>query len=169
MEISRDGMRWGDMQITQQENQVVFRACGSLPKYGEILRVWGIRQGAQPLLIGVAEPDGDQLKIERTLTQQYLHSLGYWPALPEQYVAGTHPPQPDIRDRHIRQLLQDTEVSVRREQGRMIFSCRFARDCAFPFAFIFGFCTVKDAHAQLVWDEKRDCPVWTVPQGAKSI
>lgn len=168
MEISRDGMHWGEMQITQQQKQVIFRASGSLPKYGEILRVWGTRQGAQPLLIGVAEPSGDGLKIERTLTKQYLHSLGYWPMLPEHYTAGVYPPeaerQPDFRDKHIRQLLQNHTVSVRREHNRAFFSCQFASDCEFPFAFIFSCCTVKNSRAQLIWDEKKDCPVWTVPE-----
>ena len=57
MRISRNGEDWGEITVQTDGQQVKFRAHGALPKYGEILRVWGIRDGAQPLLIGVAEPD----------------------------------------------------------------------------------------------------------------
>ena len=166
MEISRDGRYWGEMQICEEETQVRFCASGTLPQYGEILRVWGMRDGAQPLLIGVAEPAGDMLKVERTLSKQYLESLGYWPGLPAWYAAGIQPPagEPAVHDRYIRALCHNAAVTCSREEEKAVFTCRFAKDQEFPFAFAFSCCTVKDARAQLVWDEKRDCPVWTVPE-----
>ncbi|MCD8354959.1 MAG: hypothetical protein LUE11_00070 [Clostridia bacterium] len=168
MEISRDGAHWGQMQVNQENNQVHFHASGELPKYGEILRVWGMRDGAQPLLIGVAEPAGEGLQVERTLTKQYLESLGYWPELPKSYVAGICPPafeqRPDFHDRFIKQLLHNDAVTLNREAGMSVFTCKFAPECEFPFAFIFSCCTVKNACAKLIWDEKKDCPVWTVPE-----
>lgn len=166
MEISRDGSRWGEMQIDEEETQVRFYASGALPQYGEILRVWGMREGAQPLLIGVAEPAGDHLQIKRTMSKQYLTSFGYWPVLPEWYAAGIQPPTdtPVLHDPHIRALCRNTAVTCNREKEKTVFTCPFAKDQEFPFAFAFSCCTVKDACAQLVWDEKRDCPVWTVPK-----
>lgn len=166
MEISRDGRHWGEIQICEEETQVRFHASGMLPQYGEILRVWGMRKGAQPLLIGVAEPADDMLQVERTMSKQYLESLGYWPQLPEWYAAGIQPPteEPVVHEPYIRALCRNAAVTCSRTEEKAVFTCRFAKDQEFPFAFAFSCCTVKDARAQLVWDEKRDCPVWTAPE-----
>lgn len=166
MEISRDGSHWGEIQIDEAETQVRFHANGLLPKYGEILRVWGMRKGAQPLLIGVAEPAGDGLQVERTMSKQYLKSLDYWPELPEWYMAGIQPPKEKerVRESYLHALCRNAAVTCNRTDERAVFTCRFAKDQEFPFAFAFSCCTVKDACAQLVWDEKKDCPVWTVPE-----
>lgn len=167
MEISRDGSHWGEIQISEDETQVRFRASGLMPKYGEILRVWGMREGAQPLLIGVAAPADDGLQVERTMSKQYLKSLNYWPQLPEWYVAGTQPPTEKEKvheSYYIGALHQNAAVTCNRIEEKVVFTCRFAKDQEFPFAFAFSCCTVKNARAQLIWDEKKDCPVWTVPE-----
>ena len=123
MEISRQQAPWGEMQLSQTETTVRFCAAGALPKYGEVLRVWGMRDDAQPLLIGVAQPDGDGLTIDRTMSKQYLSSLGYWPALPEQYVADTKPPQKRAffsRDACFRCALREPEIEIQYDAEYMI-------------------------------------------------
>ncbi|WP_394273521.1 hypothetical protein [Butyricicoccus sp.] len=171
MRISRNGEDWGEITVRTDGQQVHFHARGTLPKYGEILRVWGMRDGAQPLLIGVAEPDGDGLAVNRTMSRQYLASLGY-AELPERYFAGiraseipsgTHAETAQTDDPLVRQAMQDRAVSVRREEDRDVLSCAFEKNHAFPLAFACCCCTVKSGRAQLVWDRKKGCPVWTAP------
>lgn len=167
MRISRNGEDWGEITVQQDAQQVRFHARGTLPKYGEILRVWGLRDGAQPLLIGVAEPDGDALAVNRTMSRQYLASLGY-AELPERYAAGVHAPelsteQVQTDDPLVRQAMKDTTVHVCSEQGIDVLSCVFEKDHAFPLAFACCCCTVHDGRAQLRWDRKKGCPVWTAP------
>lgn len=167
MEISRQQAHWGEMQLSQTETAVRFCAAGALPKYGEVLRVWGIRDGAQPLLIGVAQPDGDGLTIDRTMSKQYLSSLGYWPALPEQYVADTQPPQKRVffsHDACFRCVLRESEIEIQDDAAYMMVSCCFSPQKKFIFSGIFSFCRIKNGRALLIWDKKRDCPVWTVPK-----
>lgn len=168
MDIIKDEVKWGEMQTEQDGNRVMFHAAGALPKYGEILRVWGMRDGHQPLLIGVAEPDGDQLAVNRSMTKQYLASFGYWPNLPQQYYAGIYPPKiqnkPAVRDPLIERVMRDKEVDVQKKADIDILSCRFAGDCAFPLAFAACCCTVYGDRAQLIWDRKKGCPVWTAPE-----
>lgn len=167
MEISRQQIHWGEMQLTQTATQVRFRGAGALPQYGEVLRVWGTRADAQPLLIGVAEPDGDCLAIDRTISKQYLASVGYWPHLPEQYMADTQPPKGQAfvsRDACFCQLLRQKEVQMQEQPMYIIASCAFSPQKEFVFSGVFSFCRVEDGRAQLIWDKKRDCPVWTVPK-----
>lgn len=167
MEISRQRMHWGDMQLTQTATQVQFRATGALPQYGEILRVWGMRAHAQPLLIGVAEPNGDGSTIDRTMSKQYLASLGYWPQLPERYIADIRPPKEQAfvsRDPYFCRLLQREEVQIREQAGYIVASCAFSARKEFVFSGVFSFCRIENERVQLVWDKKGDCPVWTVPK-----
>ena len=166
MRVSRNGEDWGEITVQADGQKVRFHARGALPKYGEILRVWGIRDGAQPLLIGVAEPDGDGLAVVRTMSRQYLASLGYT-QLPERYIAGVRASEiselPQVDDPLVRQAMRDKAVRVRREEERDILSCIFEKDHAFPLAFACCCCTVDRGRAQLIWDRKKDCPVWTAP------
>lgn len=170
MRISRDGADWGEMQVEQDGQQVHFHASGALPKYGEILRVWGLRSGAQPLLIGVAEPDGGGLTIDRAMSRQYLTSLGYWPELPERYCAGVRPPtaQGDVgkntADALIAHAMREKEVNVQRRTDVDVLSCAFDKDRAFPLVFAGCCCTVCEGRAQLIWDKKKGCPVRTAPE-----
>lgn len=171
MEISRQQAHWGEMQLTQTAAQVRFRAVGVLPRYGEILRVWGMRTDAQPLLIGVAEPDGDALTIDRTMSKQYLSSLGYWPELPERYIAGTQPPKKNAfvsRDTCFCRILQ-RDVQIQEQPEYIIASCTFSPRKEFAFSGIFSFCRVESGKARLIWDKKRDCPVRTVPKETRKL
>ncbi len=168
MRITRDGADWGEMQIEQDESGVQFHAAGALPQYGEILRVWGMRDGAQPLLIGVAEPDGDGLSVNRSMSRQYLASLGYWPDLPQRYHAGVRPPEasesdPAPGDPLIERAMRTEHVTVQRQGDADVLSCAFARDQMFPLAFAFCCCTVRGGRAQLVWDKEKGCPRRTAP------
>ena len=166
MRVIRNGGDWGSITVHAKGQRVEFDACGTLPKYGEILRVWGLRDGEQPLLIGVAEPDGDGgLRVRRTMSRQYLASLGYWPKLPERYAAGTDVSElwKKQEDPLLKKAMTDSAVTVREENGCTILTCAFSEDRAFPLAFAFCCCPVCDGRAQLVWDRKKGCPVWTAP------
>lgn len=164
MHICRGSDNWGEMTVQQDQQQVHFHASGAMPGYGEILRVWGMRDGAQPLLIGVAEPGENGLVVDRTMTRQYLSSLGYWPQLPEKYAAGVREPElGEQEDKLIAQAKKDENVHVSHEEGRDVLSCIFDKNTAFPFAFVCCYCTVKDGRAQLIWDTKKGCPLWTAP------
>lgn len=171
MRISRDGAEWGEMTVREDGQKVHFRARGAPPQYGEILRVWGMRDGAQPLLIGVAEPEDGALTVARTMSRQYLASLGY-AQLPERYIAGVRASEAqagaedgaeDADDPLVRRAMRDEAVRVRREAEREILSCAFQKDRVFPLAFACCCCTVRDGRAQLIWDRKKGCPVWTAP------
>lgn len=163
MQVTKDGMPWGEIQVEQTEQQVQFHAVGTLTEYGEILRIWGMRKDAQPLLIGVAEPDGKGLKAERVMSRQYLASLGY-KELPEYYIAGTKPPVKQACDSLIEQAMALDSICVRQENDVYDLSCPFTGDTAFPLAFAFCCCTVKDGVATLLWDKQKDCPVQTAHQ-----
>ena len=166
MEITRDGKSWGTMEILENGAQVQFHATGALPQYGEILRVWGTREGCQPLLIGVAEPEGTGLTVNRTMSKQYLASLGY-DALPEQYIAGVQPPKrkPQTHgDPLIEQASRQKGITVVRQADVLSLSCPFAVDAAFPLAFIFSCCTVRDGTATVRWDSKKGCPCVDSPE-----
>lgn len=165
MEITRDGAAWGTMEIKEHGTQVQFHASGTLPRYGEILRVWGMREGCQPLLIGVAEPDGAGLVIDRTMSRQYLSSLGY-DALPDFYTAGTQPPkagQQHICDPLIEQAMTREGITMQTQENMLRLSCSFTGDAAFPLAFIFACCTVKDGIATVIWDRKKGLPLCGQP------
>ncbi len=159
MQVIHDGRPWGEIEVQPQQDAVRFHATGALPKYGEILRVWGCGQGRAPLLIGVAEPDGDQLSVSRTLSKQYLASLDYWPALPEQFCAGVAPPteKPSMSPL-LRRILRQDGVEKKRDGDYFRLSCVFSADHAFPLAFAFCCCTVRNGRAALTWDIKQGCP-----------
>lgn len=166
MEITRDGAAWGNMEIMEHGTQVQFHASGTLPRYGEILRVWGMRDGCQPLLIGVAEPDGAELVVNRTMSKQYLSSFGY-DMLPECYIAGIQPPtgrEQNNQDPLIKQAIEQKEVTMQKQEDILRLSCPFAADAAFPLAFIFACCTVKDGTATVLWDRKKGCPCMDSPE-----
>lgn len=162
MQVVRDGRPWGEIEVQPQQDAVRFHATGALPKYGEILRVWGCGQGRAPLLIGVAEPDGERLAVDRTLSKQFLASLDYWPNLPEHYYAGVAPPaeEPSMSPL-LRRVLRQDGVKKQQDGDFFTLSCTFSADRAFPLAFAFCCCSVQDGRAALRWDIKKGCPVWT--------
>lgn len=159
MNILRGNDVWGTMQVTAQANAVSFSGKGSDDtNYGEVLRVWGIRDGKAPLLIGVAEPNGERLCVKRTMSTQYLTDLGYYPALPEQYIADTKPPQ---KQTILQIMLQNQQImSEQQQENTILLSCAFHADAEFPLAFAFCLCRVKHNTAYLLWDKKTDRPVW---------
>lgn len=171
MKISRNGIDWGEIQTTRDGSQIVFQASGMPAEQGEILRVWGMRDGAQPLLIGVAEPDGSQLAVYRCMSQQYLTSLGYWPKLPEYYEAGVLPPagksllqNTAILDPLLNQVMQNKNITVQKNADVIVLSCTFAPDHEFPLAFACCFCAISDGQAKLLWDSKSGRPIWTTAE-----
>lgn len=161
-DILHENEAWGKMQIKQQGNAVHFSGSGSAQqaKYGEILRIWGMRGDKAPLLIGVAQPDGTMLTVERTLSTQYLAALGYYPELPERYIAAVKPPQQTAKMTKLQELMQNSQVTAEQQENAVKLSCAFRPDAAFPFAFAFCLCHVHEQTAFLLWDEKTDRPIY---------
>lgn len=161
MDIIHGNDVWGTMQITEHANAVSFSGTGSTEKigYGEILRVWGMRDGKAPLLIGVAEPNGTKLCIERTMSKQYLKNLGYYPALPEHYLADSKPPQTKSQQQtQLNKLLQQGNITAQEQENTVKLSCPFDAQTEFPLAFAFCLCHVENKTAYLLWDKKTDRP-----------
>jgi hypothetical protein len=131
--------RWGTVETAEEEQDVRFTVQGE--RIPAVWRVWGIRKGKQPLLIGIPEPEGDCMVLRRRLSKTFLQRCGYWPALPEQYVAG------------------EVFEPVENERETQRLTCRFDPRKEFPFAYAFAVCTVKDGVAELLVDKKTGRPI----------
>ena len=132
---------WGTVEIQERAREVCFSVQGALTP--SVWRVWGIRDGKEPLLIGVPEPSDGQMVLRRTISKSYLARCGYWPSLPERYAAGPRfadadgPPPTGVR----------------------CLTCRFDPGRPFDLAYAFSVCTVKNGTATLMLDKKTGRPM----------
>ena len=150
MIIRAGGADWGTVEISERRQEVCFSVSGG--KTPSVWRVWGIRDGKEPLLIGVPEPTGDRMAIRRTISKSYMARCGYWPTLPERYVAGERFFDADgAPDR--------SSVTERERGGVRRLTCRFDPRRPFDLAYAFSVCTVKDGTAQLLLDKKTGRPI----------
>lgn len=146
MDIRAGGRHWGTVETTETAQEVVFQVCGA--HTSEVWRVWGVRDGKQPLLIGIPEPESGGMVLRRRLSKAFLQRCGYWPTLPEQYIAGVRFEPPDSDE-----TTEETQGECRR------LTCRFSPKEEFPLAYAFSVCTVKDGIAELRLDKKTGRPV----------
>ena len=135
MVIRSESGDWGTVEIQERAREVCFSVQGALTP--SVWRVWGIRDGKEPLLIGVPEPSGGQMVLRRTISKSYLARCGYWPILPERYAAGER-----FADAGVRCL-----------------TCRFDPNRPFDLAYAFSVCTVKNGTATLMLDKKTGRPI----------
>ena len=132
---------WGTVEIQERAREVCFSVQGALTP--SVWRVWGIRDGKEPLLIGVPEPSGGKMVLRRTISKSYLARCGYWPSLPERYAAGERFADADGQER----------------TGVRCLTCRFDPGRPFDLAYAFSVCTVKNGTATLMLDKKTGRPM----------
>lgn len=148
MIIRSESGDWGTVEISERAREVCFSVQGA--KTPSVWRVWGIRDGKEPLLIGVPEPSGGQMVLRRTISKSYLARCGYWPVMPERYVAGERFGDADG--------LRDPSSAAERAGVRCL-TCRFDPKMPFDLAYAFSVCTVKDGTAMLMLDKKTGRPI----------
>lgn len=141
MVIRSESGDWGAVEIQERAREVCFSVQGALTP--SVWRVWGIRDGKEPLLIGVPEPSGGKMVLRRTISKSYLARCGYWPILPERYAAGERFADADGQER----------------TGVRCLTCRFDPNRPFDLAYAFSVCTVKNGTATLMLDKKTGRPM----------
>ena len=141
MVIRSESGDWGAVEIQERAREVCFSVQGALTP--SVWRVWGIRDGKEPLLIGVPEPSDGQMVLRRTISKSYLARCGYWPSLPERYAAGERFADADGQER----------------TGVRCLTCRFDPNRPFDLAYAFSVCTVKNGTATLILDKKTGRPM----------
>lgn len=156
MEVSYRGQTVGEIQVEAHDDGVRFEAeCRVQPD--NILRLYGLRDGCAPLRIDVAEPVGDSLRVQRTLSWYGLRAAGYTAAnLPARYVldAGDGRELTENRpavtgDTKLDALITSGIAHCRPEDGGFCIQAPFAAGQACPLAFALTACTVVDGQAIL--------------------
>ena len=132
---------WGTVEIQERAREVCFSVQGALTP--SVWRVWGIRDGKAPLLIGGPAPLDGQMVLRRKSSKSYLARCGYWPSLPERYAAGERFADADGQER----------------TGVRCLTCRFDPGRPFDLAYAFSVCTVKNGTATLMLDKKTGRPM----------
>ncbi|MGN1014791.1 MAG: hypothetical protein ACI4PM_05485 [Butyricicoccus sp.] len=158
MVVTADGREWGELTTEIRTNEVAFWVHG--PIVPRIWRVWGCSEGKEPILIGVPEPDGKEMMLHRSLSKQFLKNCGYWPNLPQWYVAGEqylHGAAPDRKASH-------DGITQRRWGEYLCLSCPFDPQHEFPLAYAFTVCTVREGRAEFWTNEKTGRPLIGRPE-----
>lgn len=162
MKITARGQEWGTLTATEDSQTVLFCAEGKLV-HNAVWRVWGWSEGKEPLLIGVPEPYGEYMQLKRRLTKAFLKNCGYWPKLPEKYMAGEsfYPYRQNqaAADSWMREGVQESST----EEYRCL-SWPYAPDRPFLYSELFALCSVSGKTASLWLDKKTGQPVWGCPE-----
>ncbi|MGN1031622.1 MAG: hypothetical protein ACI4PQ_08470 [Butyricicoccaceae bacterium] len=157
-EVRQNGERWGTADVTQQNGLVRFHISGPL-RTDAVYRVWGRSAGREPLLLGVAEPQGDRLVLDRARSCSELSLFGYRDVLPEEYVLAVREPVwtlPEYTgDELIDHAIDIHHLSVEQEGDIVRIRCPFRRDAEFPLAFAFCLCRVVNGEAVLEWTKQQ--------------
>lgn len=156
MEVSYRGKTVGQIQVEVQDNGVRFVAECRV-QTNDILRLYGLRDGCAPLRIDVAEPVGDSLRVQRTLSWYALRTAGYTAdSLPTRYVldagdgSGLAESRPAVTgDVKLDALIMSGVVRCQPEDGGFCIQAPFAAGQACPLAFALTACTVAAGQAVL--------------------
>ena len=156
MEVSYRGKTVGQIQVEVQSDGVRFVAECRV-QTDDILRLYGLRDGCAPLRIDVAEPVGDSLRVQRTLSWYALRTAGYTAdSLPTRYVldagdgSGLTENRPAVTgDAKLDALITGGMVHCQPEDGGFCIQAPFAAGRACPLAFALTVCTVTDGQAVL--------------------
>ena len=158
MIVTAKGRQWGELTTEIRKNEVVF--CVHGPVIPQVWRVWGGSEGKEPILIGVPEPDGEQMVLRRGLSKLFLKNCGYWPELPQWYVAGERYSRETTAAQGQEIPKADEGGIIQRQCGAYrCRSCRFDPQQEFPLAYAFSVCTIREGRAELWTDEKTGRPV----------
>lgn len=157
-EVRRNGRAWGTAEVTEHGTAVRFCISGPLCR-DAVYRVWGRSADREPILLGVAEPDGDRLVLDRTRTRSELALFGYRDALPEEYILSVREPEWSISERTgdecIDHAVRAHHLPVEREGELLRIRCAFDKNIEFPLAVAFCLCRVKAGEAVLEWTKKQ--------------
>ena len=142
MEVSYRGQTVGQIQVEVQDDGVRFEAECRV-QTDDILRLYGLRDGCAPLRIDVAEPVGDSLRVQRTLSWYALRTAGYTAdSLPTRYVldagdgSGLAESRPAVTgDAKLDALIMSGVVRCQPEDGGFCIQAPFAAGQACPLAF----------------------------------
>ncbi len=138
MQIQRNGKPWGS--ISAEEQSGGWLLCAECPQTDRVLRIWGISDGKEPLLIGIPEPQGTCLRLTKQLSRAYLRNFGY-DAPPQRYLAG------ESMEQAFGQETASSDAYVRR-------TCIFSPDQPFAFAHCFAVCHIEGTTAVMYEDAK---------------
>lgn len=161
MRVQAQDGEWGSIRI-EPEGQTV-RFCAEGRAVDAVWRIWGMSEGREPLLIGVPEPNGDHMVLERTLPQTFLARCGYWPELPQRYGIGPSPeevcaPKPSETRR------EHSAIQQKRVGKYMVLRCAFRPDRPFALAYLFCFCRIHGTTAEVWMETKTGRPLWDPPE-----
>lgn len=134
--------QWGTIEMQKQSTSAVFTA--QCEQTDRVMRVWGISDGREPLLIGIPEPDGGCMRLKKRISAELLKNCGYWDEPPESYIAGETIEQ---------------AMGCDTEQRYAVKKCRFCPTESFEFADRFCFCRIRGETAELLIDTDTGRPV----------
>ena len=149
MDVSYRGRTVGWVEIDAGQRGVHWQAVCRV-QTGDILRLYGLRDGCAPLRIDVAEPVGEELHVQRTLTWHTLRAAGYdADHLPTHYVldAGDgrelHVQPPAMTgDARLDALIADGTLTCCPDGDGWCVSLPFSAGQACPLAFALTACTL---------------------------
>lgn len=158
IEVRKDGMPWGTADITKQGDRVQFYITG--PLYTDaVYRVWGRSKEREPILLGVAEPNGQKLVLDRTRTRHELSLFGYCD-VPEEYILSVHEPEwncfTDTGEELLDAAIQKYHLPVKQDGEIYRITCPFEKNVEFPLAFACCLCSVSQNTAFLNWHRISD-------------
>lgn len=161
MRVQAADGEWGSIQTEPCGQNVRFYAEGK--KTDKVWRIWGILDEKEPLLIGVPEPENEHMVLRRTLSQEFLSRCGYWPSLPERYVIGESP-ELAFPFAERKQTKQSAAIQTETRGDYQILRCSFAPDRPFLLAYLFCFCRIHGATAEVWIETKTGRPLWNPPE-----
>lgn len=161
MRVQAQDGEWGNIRI-EPEGQTV-RFCAEGRAVDAVWRIWGISEGKEPLLIGVPEPNGDQMVLERTMPQTFLARCGYWPELPQRYGIGASPEEVFSRKTEGKRT-EYPEVQTEQVGKYTVLRCPFQPDRPFALAYLFCFCRIHSTTAEVWMETKTGRPLWDPPE-----
>lgn len=152
-----EGKTVGTVSVVEEACWVCWKAVCAVDTT-DILRLYVVKEGAEPFRIGVLEPDAQAshvLRLDRAAPRSELQAAGYDP-LPERYVLSEHGQGlrvPHVKaytgDAKLDALIERGQAHCDRERGKITVRIPFAWGQACPMAFALTACEIRDGYAIL--------------------
>lgn len=168
-QVTYRGKPVGVVQIEEQAQGMCWSVQCSLVSQA-VLRLYGLGAQAEPLRIGVLEPEGNVLTLRRVLSWQTLRDAGYERIrLPDSYVLddGTPGCLDRVDDHTSKVLTGDVRIDalaasgqvkcVRQDKGWTVYA-PFVSGREMPMAFALTACAVRDGQAVLCLPDRDGKP-----------
>ena len=167
-EVEYRGETVGRIEWTPDAYGVCVNVDCGCPADAPLLRCYGVRADAAPLLIGLPAPEGARLRLTRHLSRETLRAAGYAAAKPARFYLAcaqdSVPPPPKTEapapapprtgDTVLDSLLAQGGICARQEGDTTVLRCAFAPDRPFALAPAFVLCAVENGEAVLRWTKK---------------